>query len=165
MRSFVVPDFATLIRATRSSRPGLRARFQERPRRPDHLKRADGVDAEDALEIFRRQAVQIVMRHVLGGAGIVDQHVEPAPGRGGRGDLLAILVAGDVALHHDDFRTCGPAEVRGRFGLGLAVGIIDDDTRTAFGQNGRGRSPEPGCRTRYNRAQTILRHPHFLFLF
>ena len=104
------------------------------------------------------------MRHVLGGAGIVDQRVEPSPGRGGGDDLPAILVARDVALHHHDFGAGAAAEIGGRFGFLLAGGIIDDDARAALGQNGRGRSPQAGRRTRYDRAQTILRHPHFLLL-
>ena len=101
---------------------------------------------------------------MLGGAGIVDQRVEPSPGGRGRGDLLAVLVARDVALHHHDFGAGAAAEIGGRFGFLLAVGIIDDDARAALGQNGRGRGPQAGRRTRYDRAQTILRHPHFLFL-
>ena len=102
---------------------------------------------------------------MLGGAGIVDEHIDPPPGCCGRGDLLAILIARDVALHHDDLGARRAAEVGGRLSLGLAVGIIDDDARTALGQDRRGRSPEAGCRSRYNRAQTILGHLHFLLLF
>ena len=33
-----------------------------------------------------------------------------------------------------------------------------DDTRAGLGQNGSGRGTEPRRRTRYDRAQTILRH-------
>jgi hypothetical protein len=101
------------------------------------------------------------VRHVLGGAGIVDQRVETPPGRGGRDDLLAILVAGHVALDHHHFATGGAAEIGGLFGLLLAGGVIDDDARATFGQNGGCRSPQTGRRTRDNRAQTIVRHPHF----
>jgi hypothetical protein len=104
------------------------------------------------------------MRHVLGDAGIVDQRVKTAP-RFGRGDdLPAVLVAGHIALDHDHVGTGGAAEIGGRFGLLLAGGIVDHDARPAFRQNGCGRGPQTGRRTRYDRAQTILRHPHFLLL-
>ena len=51
--------------------------------------------------------------HMLGGAGIVDQRIEPPPGRGRRDDLLAILVARDIALHHDHFGAGLAAEIGG----------------------------------------------------
>ena len=47
---------------------------------------------------------------------------------------------------------------------GYRPSIREDKHPHALGQNGRGRRPQAGRRTRYNRAQTILRHPHFLFL-
>ena len=39
------------------------------------------------------------MWHVLGGAGVIDQRVEPTPGRRRRDDLTAILITRDIALH------------------------------------------------------------------
>ncbi len=104
------------------------------------------------------------MRHMLGGAGIVDQHVEPAPGRRGGRDLLAVFIARDVALHHHHFGAGAAAEVGGGFSFRLAVGIVDDDARAALCQNGGGGGPEARGRTGDDRAQTILRHPHFLLL-
>src|ERR1051325_5245014 len=101
---------------------------------------------------------------MLGGAGIVDQHVEAAPGCGRARNLLAVLIARHVALHHHDFGAGAAAEIGGGFGFRLAVGIVDDDARAALGQNGGGRGPEARGRTGDNRAQTILRHPHFLLL-
>src|SRR5215204_1931648 len=105
-----------------------------------------------------------MMRHMLGGAGIVDENVEPAPGRCGSRDLLAVLIARDVALHHHDFGAGAAAEVGGGFSFRLAVGIVDDDARAALGQNGGGGGPEARGRTGDYRAHTILRHPHFLLL-
>src|SRR6185369_16779913 len=104
------------------------------------------------------------MRHMLGGAGIVDQYIETTPGCCGSRNLPAILVARYVALHDDDFGAGAAAEIGGGFSFRLAVGIIDDDARAALGQNGRGGGPEARGRTGDNRAQTILRHPHFLLL-
>ena len=52
----------------------------------------------------------------------------------------------------------------GRFSFRLAVGIVDDDARAALRQNGSGGGPEARGRTGDYRAQTILRHPHFLLL-
>src|SRR5688572_5579314 len=105
-----------------------------------------------------------MMRHMLGGAGIIDQHVEAAPCRRGSRDLPAILVARNVALHHHDFCAGAAAEVGGRFSFRLAIGIVDDDARATLGQNGGGGGSEARGRTGDNRAQTILRHPHFLLL-
>ena len=102
------------------------------------------------------------MRHVLGGAGIVDQRIEPPPSGCCRDDLPAILIARHIALDHDRFATRRAAKIGRLFGLLLAGGIVDDDARAAFGQHGRGRRPKTGRRARNNRAQTILRHPHFL---
>ena len=39
------------------------------------------------------------MRHVFGGAGIVDEDIEAAPSAGGRDDPAAILVLRDVAIN------------------------------------------------------------------
>ena len=105
------------------------------------------------------------MRHVLGGAGIVDQRVQSSPWRCCGHDPLAVLVARDVALHDHHVAPGLAAEIGGLFGFFLAVGIVDDDARPAAGEDGRGRSSETRCRTRYDRAQTILRHLHFLLLF
>jgi len=102
------------------------------------------------------------VRHVLGGAGIVDQRVEPPEGSGGRDDLPAILIARHIALDHDRIATPRAAEIGGLFGFLLAGGIVDDDARAAFGQHDCGRRPQSGRRAGNNRAQTILRHPHFL---
>ena len=96
---------------------------------------------------------------MLGGAGIVDENVETAPRRRRGGDLLAILVARDVALHDEHFGARLAAEIGGLFRFLLAVGIIDDDLRAALGQNGRGRGPQSRSRPRHDRAQTILGHP------
>ena len=106
------------------------------------------------------------MRHMLGGTGIVDQYVETAPGCGRGRNLLAIFIARDIALHDDDFGAGAAAEVGGGFSFRLAVGIIHDDARATLCQNGGGGGPEARGRTGDNRAQTILRHPHFpLYVF
>jgi hypothetical protein len=100
------------------------------------------------------------MRDVLGDPGIVDQRIDPSPRCRGRDDLLAVLVARDVALYHHHFGAGGTTEIGGHLGLGLAGRIVDHDARAAaLGQNRRGRRPQAGSRTGDDCAQTILRHP------
>src|SRR5258708_13164139 len=105
------------------------------------------------------------MRHVLGGAGIVDQRVETPPGRRGRGDLPAILVARHVALDHDHLAARAAAEIGGRLRVLLACGIIDHDAPAAPGPDGRGRSPQAPTPTPPGPPQPIPPHPPFLLLF
>jgi hypothetical protein len=93
---------------------------------------------------------------------VVDQRVETPPGGCGRDDLPAILIARHIALDHDRFATRRAANIGGLFGFLLAGGIVDHNARAAFGQHGRGRRPQAGRRAGNNRAQAILRHPHFL---
>jgi hypothetical protein len=124
---------------------------------PDHLERPDGIDAVDALEIFRRQLVQQAVLDVLGGAGVVDQGVETAPGGGRGGDPPAIVVARNITLNHDDIRARGSALIGRPLGLGLAGSIIDDQPRARLRQaDGRCRA-QPRCRPRHNHTQTIHR--------
>jgi hypothetical protein len=117
------------------------------------------------LKILRGQSIEIAVRHVLGGAGIVDQRVETAPRGGRRDDFLAILIARYVALNHVDLAARRAAEIGGLFGFLFAGGIVDDNARAALGQDGGRRRSEPGRRACYDRAQNIPRHPHFLIWF
>jgi hypothetical protein len=82
-----------------------------------------------------------------------------------KSDRAAILIARHITLHDHHFGAGLAAEIGGLFGLLRTRGIVDHDTGIAASrQNGRGRSAEAGRRTRYNCAQTILRHRYFLFL-
>ena len=56
------------------------------------------------------------MRGELGDTGIVHQDVDAAPFRhGGAGDLAAVLVASDIALHDERLTAGFPDEVSGPF--------------------------------------------------
>ncbi len=144
----------------------LGAGFEQGTRRTHHLIGPDRVDRVDALEIFRGQAIEIVMRHMLGHAGIVDQRIEPPPVLGGRDDVLAILVLRYVALNHDDFGcTRIAAQLGSGFGFLLTRRIVDDNTGAVLGENGGGRSTKPRCRPCNHDAQTVTCHLHFLCLF
>ena len=138
----------------------------------------DGLSADDFQRIYAVNTIgpfQMIRaaRPLLEAAAKASGHassvvnVSSVAGIGGGGcNLLAVLVARDVALHHHDFGARLAAEVGGRFGLSLAVGIIDDDACAALRQNGGGGGPEARGRTGDYRAQTILRHPHFpLYVF
>ncbi|GCC46619.1 hypothetical protein chiPu_0030830, partial [Chiloscyllium punctatum] len=144
-------------RTARGLRPGL----QKRTRGTDHLERADGVDRVDALEVFRGQAIEIMVRDMLGGAGIVDEHVDAAPALCRGRNLLAVLIARDVALHHQHLGALLAAKLGRRLGLRLAVGIVDDEARARRGEDLRGGGAESRCRPRHDRAQTVLGHLHF----
>src|SRR4051812_45089842 len=105
------------------------------------------------------------MRHMLGGAGIIDQCVQTTPGCGCRDDSLAILVARHVTLNHDDFAAGRAAEIGGVFGLLLAGGIVDNDARAVLRQYGGGRPPPTGRPAPFNGALNNPRHPQFPLLF
>ena len=62
-------------------------------RRPCHLIGADDIDREDALELGGVEQVHALVRDRLGGGGVVDEHIEPAPLLdAGLDQPLAILV-------------------------------------------------------------------------
>jgi hypothetical protein len=71
---------------------------------------------------------------MFGGAGIVDEDVEPAPTTHGSDDLPAILIARDVALDDNHVGAGLAAEIGGLFGFLLAVGIVvrSDDIVSIF---------------------------------
>jgi hypothetical protein len=110
------------------------------------------------LEILGREPVEIAMRDMLGGSGVVDERIQPSPGRRRRDDPLAILIARHIALHDHHLAALFAAEIGGLFGVLLARGIVDDDARPTPGENGGSCRPQTGRRTRHDRAQTILRH-------
>lgn len=91
-----------------------------------------GVDGIDSLKILRGKPVEIVIRH-LGSASIVDQHVEPPPGRGSRDNIPAILIARNITLLRHDFSIARLAAPFGSsLGFFLAFGIVDHDARAAL---------------------------------
>ena len=121
---------------------------------------------EDALKVFRRQSVEIAMRHMLGRAGIVDQDVQPAPAFRRGGDAAAILIARDVTLDDEDFRGPGlAAGLCGGFGVALAGRVIDDEPCAATGENAGGRRPEARGRSGHDRAYSVHCHPPRLLPF
>ena len=96
--------------------------------------------------------------NVLGGAGIVDEAVDVAPLRRCLDDLLAVVVAGDIALHHDDLGAGLAAKVGGLVGFLLAGRVVDDHAGAAAGELARSRGAEAARRARNKHNQTIQRH-------
>jgi hypothetical protein len=95
---------------------------------------------------------------MLGRASIVDENVDPAPAACRGRDLLAVLIARNVALHHQHLGAGLATEIGGLFGFLLAAGIVDDDLTAFPGQDGRCRGSQSRRRSRHNRIQTILGH-------
>src|SRR5947209_5621248 len=105
-----------------------------------------------------------MIRHVFGGAGIVDETIEPAPLRRRFNDALAISVLGDIALHDDDLGAGLAAQVGGLVGFLLARRIVDDDAGAAAGKLACGRSAKAARRAGNQHDQTIHRHRVSLLL-
>ncbi len=109
--------------------------------RAAHLERRNHVGRVDALEVFGIQAVELVVRHELGRARIIDERIELPPlVQGGLHQPLAVRVLGDIGLHHDGFS----ASIGDLLGLLRALRVIDHHAPATLGELNRRRGADAG---------------------
>ena len=120
---------------------------------------AGDVDAQDAVEVLGRHAVEVALVLELGGAGVVYEAVDPAPLlQGLGGELPAIGVLAHVGLHQDRLDALGLDRLVGLVGFLLALGVVDGDVPAALRQVDRARGAEPRRRARHDRHLARFRH-------